>query len=166
MVQLLLDKSVPLREPNTSRILLVGASGRVGRIVFYHWQRLLSVGKIVPQYRQAETPGSLLWNPLEGSKPLLDAVAQGDGFDAIVMLAGVTPGIGHNLENNRILAQSILDAAQNAGITRVLLASSSAVYGLGNGSPFCEATRAALSQLMGVQNSTWNRPAPLGVIRA
>lgn len=83
-------------------------------------------------------PDCLVWDPLVGPQPLLDTVAQGDGFSALIMLAGVTPGPGKCLELNLALAQASLSAAQNAGITRVLLASSSAVYGLGDGTPYSE----------------------------
>ena len=125
-------------EPDRMRILLVGASGRVGRMVLSHSHQSPRVAQIVPQYRESSNPGSLTWDPLLGPQPLLDSVAQGKGFDTMVMLAGVTPGPGKRLELNRALAQSSLNAAQNAGIRRVLLASSSAVYGPGDGTPFSE----------------------------
>jgi nucleoside-diphosphate-sugar epimerase len=54
-----------------------------------------------------------------------------------VALAGITPGPGRNLGLNRPLAEATLDAGLRAGVTRVLLASSSAVYGAG-GIPFTE----------------------------
>ncbi len=49
----------------------------------------------------------------------------------MVALAGVVPGPGRDLSLNRTIAEATLDAAAQAGITRVLLASSSAVYGAG-----------------------------------
>lgn len=117
---------------------MVGASGRVGRMVLSHSIKLAGETEIVPQYRNANPPDGLAWDLLKGTQPLLDAVAQYGGFDAMVMLAGVTPGPGKSLELNRILAEASLSAAQEAGIPRVLLASSSAVYGLGDGTPFTE----------------------------
>lgn len=83
-------------------------------------------------------PGGLVWDPLSGPQPLLDAAAQGDGFKAMIVLAGVTPGQGRPLDLNRTLAEACLSGAEQAGIPRVLLASSSAVYGLGDGTPFSE----------------------------
>jgi nucleoside-diphosphate-sugar epimerase len=69
---------------------------------------------------------------MEGPRALIDHQAQsGQTFGALVMLAGVVPGEGHDLSHNRMLAEATLAAATRAGITRVLLASSSAVYGPG-----------------------------------
>lgn len=127
-----------MQEPDRRRILLVGASGRVGRMVLSHWQQLPNAPQIVAQYRDAIVPGCLVWDPLMGPQTLLDAVAQGGGFHAMIMLAGVTPGPDRCLEMNRSLAQATLSAAENAGIPRVLLASSSAVYGPGDGTPLSE----------------------------
>lgn len=107
-------------------------------MVLSHWRQSPGAAEIVPQYRDARTPGCLVWDPLLGPQPLLDRVNQGDGFNAMIMLAGVTPGLGSRLELNRALAHASLSAAQNAGITKVLLASSSAVYGLGDGTPYSE----------------------------
>lgn len=125
-------------EPDRRRILLVGASGRVGRMVLFHSYQPPGVAQIVPQYREAKTPGCVVWDPLMGPQPLLDIFTQGNGFHAMIVLAGVTPGPGKRLELNRTLAEASLSAAQNAGITRVLLASSSAVYGLGDRAPYSE----------------------------
>lgn len=125
-------------EPDTRRFLLVGASGRVGRMVLSHWHTLDGAAQIVPQYRATHGGGGLLWDPLDGPQPLLDASAAEGGFDAMIVLAGVTPGGGKPLELNRTLAEACLSAAEKAGIFRVLLASSSAVYGVGDGRSFSE----------------------------
>ncbi|MGX0901487.1 UDP-glucose 4-epimerase [Roseovarius sp. MBR-79] len=111
-------------------VLLTGASGRVGRMVLWHWP--VSAVPVVPQYRRMVPAGALLWDPMEGSRALIDHQARsGQTFRALVALAGVVPGAGHDLAHNRILAEATLAAAESAGITRVLLASSSAVYGSG-----------------------------------
>ncbi|MCC5989668.1 MAG: NAD-dependent epimerase/dehydratase [Pararhodobacter sp.] len=120
------------------RVLLVGASGRVGQMVWHHWQRFPDAVEIVPQCRRSGLPGSLIWDPLAGAQPLLDAVRGSGGVRAMVMLAGVTPGTGKPLAMNRMLAEACLSAASEAGIQRVLLASSSSVYGIGDGAPFSE----------------------------
>jgi UDP-glucose 4-epimerase len=123
---------------DTRPVLLVGASGRVGRMVLHHWQRLADAAALVPQFRASGTPGALIWDPLEGPQALLEAVSTSGGFQAMVMLAGVTPGRGQDLGLNRILAEACLEAASLAGIPRALLASSSAVYGAGKGAPISE----------------------------
>lgn len=60
----------------------------------------------------------------------------------MIVLAGVTPGPGVDeaaLQGNSALAVASLQAAQAAGIARVILASSSAVYGVHpQGKPFAE----------------------------
>lgn len=94
---------------------------------------------MVAQFRKGPPkPGCLIWDPLRESQPLLDAVSASGGFSAMVMLAGVTPGPDKDLGLNRTLAEACLDAASRAGIGRVLLASSSAVYGPGTGAPLAE----------------------------
>lgn len=123
---------------DTRPVLLVGASGRVGRMVLYHWQRLADPAAVVPQFRGSGTVGALVWDPLAGPQPLLDAVSASGGFQAMVILAGVTPGPGKDLGLNRTLAETCLAAASGADIPRVLLASSSAVYGAGTGAPMPE----------------------------
>lgn len=54
-------------------------------------------------------------------------------FDCLISYAGVTPGPGANLDLNIALAEATLRAAHAARIRRVLLTSSSAVYGAPEG---------------------------------
>lgn len=111
-------------------VLLVGASGRVGRMVLRHWP--VARVAVVPQYRQDAPRGALLWVPFEGPGALLEHQANAAvPVRALVMLAGVTPGPGRDVRENRAIADATLAAAQAAGIGRVLVASSSAVYGAG-----------------------------------
>ena len=116
-------------------VLLVGASGRVGRMVLHHWRAAGLETAVVPQYRQPGVAGGLLWDPLSGpALPPTQARRHGR-FSAMVVLAGVTPASGQPLEGNLALAVACLKAAREAGIGRVLLASSSAVYGPGANLP-------------------------------
>jgi UDP-glucose 4-epimerase len=124
--------------PDRGPILLVGASGRVGRMVMTHWSDFSDRAMLLPQYRSACPKGGLIWDPLDGPEPLLDAAYQIGGFGTLVVLAGVTPGQGKVLGMNRVIAEACMRAAKKAEISRVLLASSSAVYGLGDGRPFSE----------------------------
>lgn len=120
------------------RVLFVGASGRVGQMVSHHWQTFPHAVEIVPQFRRSGPPGSLIWDPLAGAQTLPDAMRGSRGFGAMVMLAGITPAAGRPFAMNRVLAEACLSAASEAGIKRVLLASSSAVYGIGDGAPLSE----------------------------
>lgn len=117
------------------RILLVGGTGRVGRMVLHHWRAAPPVDvEIIEQHRDPSRDGGLYWPLLESPKdPLGDK-----RIDAIVCLAGVTPGPDADLSLNKTLAEAVLKAAHLAGIKRVLLASSSAVYGASDGTPFAE----------------------------
>lgn len=126
-------------------VLIVGAGGRVGRLVAAHWPNLTNA----PPLWAANRAGGadLQWSPLtDGPTPLLRQLG-GQTPAALVMLAGVTPGPGVDeaaLSANRALALACLEAARKAGIGRVLLASSSAVYGLSpSGMPFDETTAPA-----------------------
>jgi nucleoside-diphosphate-sugar epimerase len=117
------------------RVLLVGATGRVGRMLSCHWPAADSV--LIAQHRN---PGqaALCWPLLDGVAPLKAEVSRNGPFHAMIMLAGVTPATGPDLSLNSALALAALAGAQAAGIPRVLLASSSAVYGAGQGGPLDE----------------------------
>ncbi len=126
----------------TNSILLVGASGRVGRMVARAWQiDRRSLGQVVMQTRRLDASNdvsSLLWDPMIGAAPLLQWVARHGAPQAMVVLAGVTPGDGQDLALNSDIAVSCVTAAMTAHIPRVLIASSSAVYGVGDGTAFTE----------------------------
>lgn len=136
----LFEKKMTRKKTENPRVLLLGASGRVGRMVLHHWRQTSAGLACVPQFRAAGTPGSLVWDPLLGPEPLLDMADALGGFAAMVMLAGVTPGSDKPLALNTLLAEASLRAAAKAGIPRVLLASSSAVYGAGDGAPLAESS--------------------------
>lgn len=113
--------------------LLVGSSGRIGRMLSRHWKACPPIeARIVLQAREP-AKAALSWSPLDGPLP-----AQRGSFDAMIVLAGVTPGPGADLSLNIALADACLAAAHEAAIPRVLLASSSAVYGVHGDRPFAE----------------------------
>lgn len=117
--------------------LLVGATGRVGRMVARAWEIAPPHGAtVVCQGRQAGA--GLVWAPLEGSGALQDSVARRGGFDTMIVLAGTTPATGSDMEVNSALAVACVQGARDAGFRRVLVASSSAVYGPGEGVPLTE----------------------------
>lgn len=126
------------------RILLVGGSGRVGRLLMAVWPR--TGPDLVVQHRaappqQASAP-VLAWDLVaDGPAPLVDWVRAHGGLEAMVLLAGVTPAPGVSeaaLAGNTQIAMAAIDGARAAGIPRVLVASSSAVYGAGRGTPLAE----------------------------
>ncbi len=123
---------------NAFPTLLVGASGRVGRMVLHHWPRMAAGVPLMVSQRQpaAGVAGAFQWAPLEGPRGLLDHLSRiepGSAPATLLMLAGITPGPNVDetaMAGNRLLAEACIAAARAAGIARVLLASSSAVYGV------------------------------------
>ncbi|MEN8834310.1 NAD-dependent epimerase/dehydratase family protein [Pacificibacter sp.] len=115
-------------------VILVGASGRVGCMV-------APAMHVVLQGRAQGDPTDaqhLNWDPLSGARALRDWIQRYGSVKTMLVLAGVTPGEGRDLSLNTAIADACLQAAKEAGIARVLLASTSAVYGLGDGQPFAE----------------------------
>lgn len=101
----------------------------------HHWRATQRANiEIIEQHRDPDRPDGLFWPLKDAAGGRLEAL----NIDAIVCLAGVTPGPGTDLSQNTPLAEAVLGAAHHAGISRVLLASSSAVYGAGDGTPFAE----------------------------
>ncbi|MFB2531552.1 NAD-dependent epimerase/dehydratase family protein [Paracoccus sp. p4-l81] len=114
------------------RWLFTGGSGRVGRMVLRAWQQRPPPADLLIQTRHR--PG-LVWSPL--TEPLPDT----GPLDCVIAFAGITPATGSDLSLNTDLAQATLAAAQAAGARRVLLTSSSAVYGAPpDASPLSEAS--------------------------
>jgi UDP-glucose 4-epimerase len=126
---------------STGNLLVIGASGRVGRLLAAHWAA--SRAPVWLQTRGAQVRAdlpSLRWAPLdEGPAPLVRHAQQAGAPQAMLMLAGTTPASpGGELELNARLADACLAAAAEAGVGRVLLASSSAVYSGGRATPWRE----------------------------
>ena len=105
----------------TQKPLFLGMGGRVGRLI----APFLPADAILAGRRG---PG-LVWDLNTGPGPLLDHVARQGAPEALVVLSGVTPATGPDMAANTVLAQTAMAAAQAAGLRRVLLASSAAVYG-------------------------------------
>lgn len=126
------------------RFAFIGASGRVGRLITRGWASPDSPYHHVPlQYRHKTAVSdarNLLWDIAEGPDGLLRWMARFGPLNALVVMAGVTPATGADMSLNVRLAQAYLQAAADAGIRRVLLASSSLVYGAGDGTPMAETT--------------------------
>lgn len=126
--------------PETRSVLMVGASGRVGRMVQKSWNQTAPELRLVPQFRNGKVEDCLIWNPMDGHRALLEEVDRNGAFATMIVLAGVTPATGQPFSLNVDIAEACLDAANSAGIGRVLLASSSAVYGVNDGLPLTEQT--------------------------
>lgn len=118
--------------------LITGASGRVGRLIGAHWaMRPPAAARILRQTREASL-GALVWDPLrEGPGALLALAARQGPPAALIHLAGPT-GRDADPALAPALAEAVLAAAVMAGVGRVLLASSAAVYGGARALPYAE----------------------------
>ncbi|OYX42523.1 MAG: hypothetical protein B7Z02_11900 [Rhodobacterales bacterium 32-67-9] len=106
------------------RVLVVGGGGRLGGLLRCAW-RMAGQGGLVWQHRGA------------GDGPCFDALTDAAayagaaaGADAILNLAGRVGGDVAALAGHHDLALAALEAGRTAGVARVFLASSAAVYGV------------------------------------
>ena len=119
------------------RVLVLGATGRIGGILRQVWPRLGARGEILWQTRQErEEPGWIRVDPLQEPEELALAA---EGRDVILCLSGVVAPRATQeadpaaaLEQNSTLAEAAIRAAAGTG-ARVILTSSAAVYGGGSG---------------------------------
>lgn len=121
-------------------VVVIGASGAVGKLLVPHWQQ--SEAGVLLQYRGPVSPWAesdcLKWDCNEGADAL-DRWTRANGpLSCMIVLAGVTPRSGRELSLNTDIAEKCLRAAQACKIPRVLIASSSAVYGDHLDTPFSE----------------------------
>lgn len=121
---------------------LIGATGRVGRLITRAWRNTPGPWTDTPiQTRDLSTPASathIPWDIAQGSAALQSWMKVYGNLSCLIVLAGTTPATGTDMDHNVILAKSYVQAAHDLGIPRVLIASSSAVYGSGSGSPLAE----------------------------
>lgn len=146
--------------PHHTSLIVTGASGRVGRLLAADWAR--RGARVALQRRDAGAGAGLpvlRWAPLEGPRALLDWVERHGAPGAMLVLAGATPGTGHDLALNGALAEACLAAARAAGIGRVLLASSAAVYGGGQSEPWREGDAARPTSAYGMAKMAMERAA-------
>ncbi|MGI3170071.1 NAD-dependent epimerase/dehydratase family protein [Pseudooceanicola sp. C21-150M6] len=103
-----------------TRILVVGSSGKLGRMLRAIWHVPPPNAASVTWVARTGAPGMIEWRP--GQDP-----ADVPSADVVIALWGVTPGQG-DLGDNARLAISAMELAANLGARRVLHCSSSAVY--------------------------------------
>ncbi|WP_394419854.1 NAD-dependent epimerase/dehydratase family protein [Sulfitobacter sp. 1A13421] len=115
-------------------VLLLGATGRLGGMLRRHWPE----PEALRSHSRAPCPGFYDFDlPSAEQSPSDAALAAARGARAIISLAGVTPAragaCDAALEDNATLALAALKLAETAGVPRLLVASSAAVYGAEDG---------------------------------
>jgi UDP-glucose 4-epimerase len=117
-------------EKMIDKTLVIGASGRVGRLLARAWAQAGQGPCLQHRGTALDWSGTQLeWQPLSGT-PLPQ------GYAAMILLATARD----DLSLNARLTETCLAAAKSAGIVTILLASSSAVYGTNAGRPCAEDT--------------------------
>jgi len=118
---------ISVQKGHFMRILVLGATGRIGRMMQWAWA---DVDAVLPLWQSRKDPGGTGWTGcdiLHGPEALKAAAARAD---VILTLAGVTPASGGDMGQNSALALAVQRAA---GGRPHLLASSAAVYGRAGG---------------------------------
>ncbi len=145
------------------QILLIGSSGRVGKMVAAAWRKSDRPWRDAPnQVRGGDAAMSashLVWDVNKGMRPLLRWIESYGELSGFVVLAGTTPATGSDMNANIHIATQYLDAALAASVPRVLLASSSAVYGPGDGRPLSEAAVCAPANAYGLSKRKMEQAA-------
>lgn len=115
------------------RILVLGATGRIGRVLRRCWAGQSGFEHVMWQARQGDRSvqqdaTGVVFDPLGAPEALARAAT---GASAILCLSGVTPAraaAGGVMADNIALAEAAIRAGASSG-ARVFLASSAAVYG-------------------------------------
>lgn len=115
------------------KVLVVGGTGRVGRMLRRHWQGAPPRG--LSLLWQGREDADIMWDAEDGAA----ALAAHGPVDRLLVLAGVTPGPGVDLDRNVDIARACGAAADGMGAGHVLFASSAAVYGTAKAQPYGEA---------------------------
>ncbi|WP_324751942.1 NAD(P)-dependent oxidoreductase [Roseovarius sp. Pro17] len=125
------------------KVLVIGGTGRVGRMLHRYWQAHPPRG-IAFSY-QARRGGDIIWNAADGP----GALAAHGPFDRLLVLAGITPGEDDDLSQNAVIARTCHAAAAQMGAAHMLLASSAAIYGTAAAHPYRETDTPAPSSPYG-----------------
>jgi nucleoside-diphosphate-sugar epimerase len=109
----------------SDHVLVVGGSGRLGRLLRIAWPQSSTV-QLIWQARQPNPGADLVFDPLADADTYR---REAEGACAIFNLAGRVAGNADDMSLHRELALAALNAAQASGVRHVFLTSSAAVYG-------------------------------------
>lgn len=132
-----------LSQSSTKRFVFLGASGRIGQLLRAVWRDNADLC-MDWQFRTAKTntENAFIWPHLAELDPLLTHATAVGGLDGLFVFLGASRAgdktDAAQMALNVSLVDQALKAAAAAQIPRVIIASSSAVYGGGHGVPFQE----------------------------
>ncbi|WP_170162768.1 NAD-dependent epimerase/dehydratase family protein [Pacificibacter maritimus] len=127
------------------KYIFLGASGRIGRLL----TALYAEAAAPPvelfwqvRRRKSDLKNQFLWSDFKEAAPLIDCAKSVGGIDGLFVFsspaADISRAPSHTLSLTVSLVEQAIIAAKSARIPRVVVASSSAVYGAGCGVPFME----------------------------
>lgn len=125
------------------RILVIGSTGRIGTMLRSVWGQNTAQGTgatfaYQTRHRQNVRGNDPVWDILD---PPPTSVTRQAPFDCMIVLAGIVPRAGVDFTLNTTIGQAAVAAASQLGIPRILLASTSAVYGNYSDAPLGEGHR-------------------------
>jgi nucleoside-diphosphate-sugar epimerase len=127
------------------RFVFLGSSGRIGRLIKPVWPKTRDAKlNVTWQFRSpSELPEDAFhWSDLNDPSALMKYIAELGAVDGAFVFVGVTPNGGSSADvpmtGNIDLALAALESCAKAGLKRLIIASSSAVYGAGSGRAFTE----------------------------
>jgi nucleoside-diphosphate-sugar epimerase len=115
-----------LRSTHTiEKVLILGSSGRVGRLLYAAWQHSSKVSPVWHIRSSGAAHAGVEFDILREPLKMLDAMSE---CDAVLNLAGVTPAGNGAMEDNGVIARAVVRSAASAGQIPVVHLSSAAVY--------------------------------------
>lgn len=110
------------------RLVILGATGQIGRIISNNLLNDPDLHLILQS--RSERPGYHKWNPDEGTAGLTQLL---ENSDVVLNLIGKIPSPGvtkHDFQRVNVkLAVKILETARRAGVPKIFMTSTAAVYG-------------------------------------
>ena len=128
------------KDGDTKRLFVIGANSVVGRLLRACW-----AGCPVTWCARGGAV-DVTWDLNDGAAALGQHLS---GHDAVLCLAGATPGV-QDFSLNVAVGEAVVRAASEAGCPQVLLASSMAVYGAGIG----KLSESSLAEPLGAYGSS------------
>ena len=116
-------------------VVVLGASGRVGRLILAEWAAHPPPGLQIRIQQRTGAAAHILWQLASGDRALAQAIGTAD---VLLVLSGVTPAPDADYRLNTELALAALRAGAEIAAKHLFIASSAAVYGRSDTAPVGE----------------------------